>query len=293
MAFFFQLMTIFLLFPVIHSQVCEPIDYEISTLTSAQFWWFEIDPSYCSTSKVLSDPNNSAKGLQANVSSTSCMIIFSVCKELPILCPDQGACKIKGINSSFQYISWPVSLGSMDYEGFKFVTGNKFLSFEYHDGDKMSCKTSKGEQQPLKTLITLNCKDDAKWNATAKKEMPFAGGAKAPTGSISFNKQECMYKLSFNSSEGCPHHRGTKGHTLSTGSILLILFFPSVFLYCVIGGLINAGRKKSGTDLIPNYNFWKDLPYLVLDGFGFAISIITCKKATTTSIHRPNSYETM
>lgn len=107
----------------------------VVNFSSPSFWWIEVDASYCAMNKIQSDPHDFTVGLTTNdtknatiVSNSSCMIIFSVCKQLPILCPNQGVCKFKGMSSSYQYISWPVNLGSMEYEGFKFHTGIHWYS---------------------------------------------------------------------------------------------------------------------------------------------------------------------
>lgn len=40
-------------------------------------------------------------------------------------------------------------------------------------------------------------------------------------------------------------------------------FFPGMFLYCVIGALINRGAGKTGKEMIPNSKFWTELPGLI------------------------------
>ena len=40
-------------------------------------------------------------------------------------------------------------------------------------------------------------------------------------------------------------------------------FFPGIFLYCVVGALINKGAGKTGKDMMPNAKFWSDLPGLI------------------------------
>ena len=42
-----------------------------------------------------------------------------------------------------------------------------------------------------------------------------------------------------------------------------IRFFPGVFLYCVVGVLVNKGAGKTGKEMIPNSKFWSDLPGLI------------------------------
>ena len=40
-------------------------------------------------------------------------------------------------------------------------------------------------------------------------------------------------------------------------------FFPGLFLYCVVGALINKGAGKSGKELMPHSQFWSNLPGLI------------------------------
>ena len=51
---------------------------------------------------------------------------------------------------------------------------------------------------------------------------------------------------------------------LSTGSLLVILFFVSVGVY-FIGGIIvlKALRGATGWEMVPNHEFWCKLPSLV------------------------------
>ena len=58
------------------------------------------------------------------------------------------------------------------------------------------------------------------------------------------------------------------GGGLSIGSIILIVFFPLVFVYFVAGILWNYRKDKESSklDLIPNISFWRALPGLVKDG---------------------------
>lgn len=53
---------------------------------------------------------------------------------------------------------------------------------------------------------------------------------------------------------------------LSVGFFLLLISFIGVVLYLIIGVAVQAARGKRGVEMIPNYYFWKDLPYLILDG---------------------------
>lgn len=60
---------------------------------------------------------------------------------------------------------------------------------------------------------------------------------------------------------------------LSTGSIFLLLLFFGFLFYFIIGGaLLYFLRGASGLELIPNIDFWRELPGLVKDGTLFVFS---------------------
>ncbi len=79
---------------------------------------------------------------------------------------------------------------------------------------------------------------------------------------------------------------------LGTNYILTISLLVVVVLYLVVGSIINFQfRKLRGIEVIPNVEFWKNLPFLVKvckfsfllfqDGFKFTISKITGNKTPT------------
>jgi len=78
-----------------------------------------------------------------------------------------------------------------------------------------------------------------------------------------------IYSTTFTSKYGCATGGSSGG--LSVGSILLIIFFPLVVMYVIIGILINRyGRGiESMPELLPNHSFWADFPFLVKDGVVF------------------------
>jgi len=66
---------------------------------------------------------------------------------------------------------------------------------------------------------------------------------------------------------------GSDGKGLSGGSVFLIIFFVSAFLYVTIGCIYK--RKKQGTtgiEACPNIDFWRELPGLVKDGIKCTLS---------------------
>ena len=73
-----------------------------------------------------------------------------------------------------------------------------------------------------------------------------------------------------------------KSGGLSAGSVLLIIFFSCASVYLVAGMVYNYKiNNKTGVDMVPNVEFWMDLPSLCKEGFFFLIN--GCKKSPATS----------
>jgi len=76
----------------------------------------------------------------------------------------------------------------------------------------------------------------------------------------------CTYNVSWKTAYACSKSVGG----LSAGSVLCIIFFVSLFLYLAIGMLVKHKRYESrGVDMVPNVDFWREVPSLIKDGFRF------------------------
>lgn len=94
--------------------------------------------------------------------------------------------------------------------------------------------------------------------------------------------KEVTHKLRLESKWACPVIELTINKTasqnssnsgLSTGSVLVILFVVFATLYFVGGAVaLRLLRGAAGREMIPNYDFWVDLPNLVKDGMTFVIN---------------------
>ncbi|XP_073237795.1 uncharacterized protein [Porites lutea] len=62
-----------------------------------------------------------------------------------------------------------------------------------------------------------------------------------------------------------------KNKRLSKGSIILIIFFVLVFVYLICGILIKKFKMGAEglTEMVPNFEFWADIPSLIKDGVVF------------------------
>ncbi|XP_019851241.1 PREDICTED: uncharacterized protein LOC105312512 isoform X3 [Amphimedon queenslandica] len=70
-----------------------------------------------------------------------------------------------------------------------------------------------------------------------------------------------------------PHHEDAVDVTGLPGLILILLCLVGLATYFIAGILVMKFVKgATGKELIPNYAFWSDLPYLIKDGCLFVVS---------------------
>ncbi|XP_060603085.1 cation-dependent mannose-6-phosphate receptor-like [Ruditapes philippinarum] len=115
------------------------------------------------------------------------------------------------------------------------------------------------------SIITIKCD-----RGTTGK---FTSGYEGPQNTYNF-ELHTQYAC-FGSSGG----GGTPSKKISTGSVLLILFFVFLGIY-FIGGMLflKFARGAQGTEMVPNYDFWSSLPGYIKDGITF-----TCRGCKTES----------
>jgi len=75
--------------------------------------------------------------------------------------------------------------------------------------------------------------------------------------------KDCEYSFNLTSPLACKTGSGSLG-----GWIFVIILCVGFVLYCAIGAVVNwqVFNITGSFELIPNYAFWKDLPFLVKDG---------------------------
>ncbi|GFR90522.1 cation-dependent mannose-6-phosphate receptor [Elysia marginata] len=88
------------------------------------------------------------------------------------------------------------------------------------------------------------------------------------------------YMFMLETKYACLNAPSSSGGGLSTGSVLVIIFFVALIVYLVGGTLfLKYVRKAEGRESIPNYEFWSDFPSLVKDGVLFTLR--GCKAEST------------
>jgi len=112
-------------------------------------------------------------------------------------------------------------------------------------------------------------------------EFPCAG-SDAQTFTIT-ESPKCTFTISIPTTKSCPGGGGGGSGSsggISGGTVFLIILLVVIPLYVGIGCVYK--RKKlgtSGNESCPNYDFWKEIPGYVRDGFRFTIG--GCKRGGT------------
>jgi len=81
---------------------------------------------------------------------------------------------------------------------------------------------------------------------------------------------ECIYNINMKSKHACAIGGGSGGGSggLSGGWIFVIILLCGSVLYLLVGVVVKwkVMNTEPGTELIPNIDFWRDLPGLIKDG---------------------------
>ncbi|XP_011149025.1 cation-dependent mannose-6-phosphate receptor [Harpegnathos saltator] len=182
-------------------------------------------------------------------------VYFQPCKDISIFINESDVCSSgSGVSLCMYNMTSNITtnLGTIRDTQMKLLNSgnNEFPVFEIHHNNVTS-------------IINILCVTDSDINFTI--------------GKISHDTEKYYFNLV--SPYGCkkePQYRG-----LSTGSVLVILFFTFAGMYLIAGAIIlKTLRGATGWEMLPNHDFWCELPSLVRDGVVF-----------TFNCCRANSYE--
>jgi len=109
----------------------------------------------------------------------------------------------------------------------------------------------------------------------------FQCGADSSTFTIT-ESPKCTFTVAMTTPKSCPGggDSSSSGGGLSGGWVFIIILLVAIPLYIALGCIYK--RKKlgtSGNESCPNYDFWKEIPGYVKDGFRFTFS--GCKRSGT------------
>lgn len=251
--------TLLLLFSIASAEECGPLGYEAKNLLSPNYWYFDLGPGRCPPIPV-----DAVDGTGDGKNAT-CRIYFNLCKKLTYQC--SGTVCARYLNTT-DLISL---LGEYNKHTFtEPLTENDFIAD--YVGEKLHCQAG---QKNVKTRFYFICHPNATWPISITGSH---GGSRAPQPIVSFDTVQCQLTFKFNYTGACwtPSSHDSLVKNISTGTYAIILFFPGVLLYFIMGILFNRSRGKQGVDAIPHWQLLEDLPELILDGFMFTVSVVTC-----------------
>jgi hypothetical protein len=145
------------------------------------------------------------------------------------------------------------------------LAGGKGVQLKYHGGEPCGTCVPSG---PRSAVITIACNPSATavtWNTPYGAEPGLTPN----------------FYINGTSAHACPGG-GASG---MGGWIFIIIVVCLLFVYFVGGIIFNAAVKKQrGKEMVPNSEFWCDLPALIGDGFKFLIGKCTGKGSGYTPV---------
>jgi hypothetical protein len=125
----------------------------------------------------------------------------------------------------------------------------KGVKMSFTNGDK--CYVNPTTNQVRKANVNLHCDS----------------GAAVPTKfKLSEESSTCTFTIDITSPDACP------GGGMSGGTLFLILLLVSFLVYLGVGIFLQHRKGATGSELMPNLAFWKDLPNLVKTGIQFTVA---------------------
>ncbi|XP_048731786.1 uncharacterized protein LOC125648835 [Ostrea edulis] len=229
-----------------------PLGYDVKPLTQG-VWTFKAVNQSC-----LSGPNINA----------TCNITLVFCSKISTKCGESSSACVEAFNYTGKNDSRSISIGNYAQEPFSLTGTVVTATF-----GMVPLKYNATTDCNLTTVVELNCNRQVEWksNSNGTTAIPKSANLvpkfeRKPTG-------ECQYTIKADFAGACitivPSLPVTE---LSAGTVLIIIFFVSISIYCIFGCTCNFVRGYKGQEIVPHFQFWVDLPVLVADGILFTFS---------------------
>ncbi|XP_022331494.2 uncharacterized protein LOC111129413 [Crassostrea virginica] len=238
-----------------------PPGYDVSPLTEGKWTYKAVNQSCLAGAKV----------------NAACNITLSFCNDIaePPNCNSSSAC-VKASNFTGKNDSKEFSIGQYLSNPFSSsVAGNGFVASFGKVPYIVNSTTFN-----LTTVVEFNCNLQAVWKAsTGNTSIPKTANLKSKLERKQNN--EYQYTISVEYEGACVNILPPTSNTaeLSAGTVLIIIFFVSISVYCIVGCSWNCIRGYKGVELLPQAAFWIDLPVLIADGIIFTFSC--CKQESS------------
>ncbi|XP_033749710.1 uncharacterized protein LOC117334293 [Pecten maximus] len=88
---------------------------------------------------------------------------------------------------------------------------------------------------------------------------------------VKFDKAKCQLQATVGYAGACISITPASAipENMTAGTVLIIIFFVSLTVYFTCGVMVNLVRGFRGKDVLPQAEFWTQLPVLIADGFLF------------------------
>ncbi|KAL3866873.1 hypothetical protein ACJMK2_044126 [Sinanodonta woodiana] len=240
------------------AETCGKTVYDINNLRTTSNWTFNWTPT-------------EGAGCLGNLSEAKyCTFFISFCHPLKCTGNDSNACLVNS-NGSTPTAEYMLAGYNNSQDPFKDRNGGDGFYVEFPKGGKYN--TSKGSECDLMLNLTFTCNVSYQWTPPHD-----SGQAVIDNGAIKsllYDTERCKYAIEFLYAGACSQVVPLPSETinqLSTGSILLIIFFVALSLYFAIGMIINCVQGRRGKELVPHNEFWLNLPEYITEGFVFTFS---------------------
>lgn len=243
-----------------------PLGYDVTPLTTGTWTYAGVNQS------CLAGPNINA----------TCKITLSFCNKIPTICNGLSSACVQASNFTGKNDTAVFSIGQYTQDPFsRSEKGDKIVA----TFDSVAHETSNITYN-LTTVVEFTCNLQAVWT-------PNAAGATIPkianlmaNLSCENNTRECQYKITADYNGACINlvPPTAVDNRLSAGTVLIIIFFVSISIYCMFGCACNFTRGYKGQELIPHSAFWIDLPVLIADGMIFTFSCCRQESSAYDSI---------
>lgn len=243
-----------------------PLGYNVTPLSTGTWTYAGVNQS------CLAGPNI----------KVTCKITLSFCNKIPTICSGSSSACVQASNFTGKNDTAVFSIGNYTQDPFSHAAkGDKIVATL----DSVSYTTSNITYN-LTTVVELTCNLQAVWKPnTAGATIPKIANLMSNL-SCSNTTLKCQYKISAEYDGACINlvPPATFDTSLSAGTVLIIIFFVSISIYCIFGCACNFTRGHKGQDLIPHSAFWIDLPVLIADGMIFTFSCCRQESSAYDSI---------
>ncbi|XP_061172167.1 uncharacterized protein LOC133181637 [Saccostrea echinata] len=227
-----------------------PLGYDVSSLNGS--WTFQVSNKNCPA-----EPSNGY---------ATCNVTLAFCNKIEKIpeCNESSSACVQASNYTGNNESKNFSIGGYTQDPFSLTGGLIVATFgPVFLNYSTTCVN-------LTTVVKFHCNLQSKWTSGSQGPTPIPKSSNIKPEFEKNQKGECTYTINADFEGACINVVPSLPVSgLSAGTVLIIIFFVSISVYCICGCTCNFVRGYKGPELIPHSQFWIDLPVLIADGMIF------------------------